>query len=239
MADTLKMLQCLHAVYELFWKDLPFSNIFAYITPDILHQLHKGVFHNHLLQWCVSIVGEKEIDAHFQVMSQFPGLQHFAKGILMVSQWTSTEYKEMQRVFVGLLSGAVDDHVLMVIHSLLDFIYFVQCQQHMDLLLKAMEESLKTFHIHKYILINLQVCKDFNIPKIHSLQHYVSSIQALGSTDGYNMDNKHDYVEQMVLWLQQQEVIHCKSMYLAWRQLRTLLGAITKSLNIPLGAESL
>ncbi|KAI5983310.1 hypothetical protein EDC04DRAFT_2874145 [Pisolithus marmoratus] len=188
MADTLKML-------KFDDEDLPFTNIFTCITPNFSISFTRG------------IVGEKEIDACFQVMSRFPGLCDFAKGILMVSQ-----------VFVGLLSGTVDDHVLVVIHSLLDFIYFAQCQQHMDLSLKAMEESLKTFHIHKYILIDLQ---------IHSLQHYVSSIQALGSADGYNTeypDNKHDYVEQMALWLQWQEAIHHKSVYLTWRQLRTLLG---------------
>ncbi|KAI6035753.1 hypothetical protein EDC04DRAFT_2604843 [Pisolithus marmoratus] len=150
------------------------------------------------------------------VMKTFPSLTpslaslptssiSFTRGFYMitycnVSQWTSTEHKEMQRVFVGLLSGTIDDHVLVVIHSLLDFIYFAQCQQHTDLSLKAMEESLKTFHVHKYILIDLQVHKDFNGPKIHSLKHY------------------------MALWLQQQEAIHCKSVYLAWRQLRTLLG---------------
>ncbi|KAI6095825.1 hypothetical protein EDD16DRAFT_1491663 [Pisolithus croceorrhizus] len=249
MADTLKTLQRmrrnkrlrkfdaegLHAIFNPFWKELPFTDIFACLTPDILHQLHKGIFHDHLLQWCMSIVSEKEIDACFQAMTQYPALHHFKKGVSSVSQWTGTEHKEMQRVFVGLLAGAVDDHVLIVICSLLDFIYYVQLQQHTDTTLAAMKASLKTFHDHKHVLIELGVCEDFNMPKIHSLQHYVSSIQALGSADGYNTEyperlhinyakdgycasNKRDYVEQMALWLQCQEAMHYKSAYLAWRR---------------------
>ncbi|KIN96960.1 hypothetical protein M404DRAFT_161760, partial [Pisolithus tinctorius Marx 270] len=251
MADTLKTLQQkqkngqsrrlddegLRAVFEPFWKDLPFTNIFACITPNILHQLLKGVFHDHLLQWCIKIIGEKEIDVHFRAVTRYPALRHFAKGISTVLQWTSKEHKEMQRVFVGLLSGAVDECVLAVACSLLDFFYYTQLQQHMEKTLKAMQDSLDSFHDHKHILVKLKVQEDFNIPKIHSLLHYVSSIQALGSADGYNTEypeclhidyakdtyqasNKHDYVEQMALWLQQQEAIHYKSTYLAWRQFR-------------------
>jgi len=51
-----------------------------------------------------------------------------------------------------------------------------------------MQDSLGLFHTHKDIIMELGICKHFNIPKIHSLIHYVSSIQALGSADGYNTE---------------------------------------------------
>ena len=166
----------LHKVYELFWKDLPFTNIFTCITLDILHQLHKGIFHNHLIQWCLGMIGKKEIDVQFQAVSRYPGLCHFKKGISMVSQWTGMEHREMQRVFIGLLSGAAKDNILVIACSLLDFIYYVQFQQHMDKMLAAMQDSLSMFHAHKEVFIKLGICEHFNIPKIHSLLHYVSSI---------------------------------------------------------------
>ena len=82
----------------------------------------------------------------------------------------------MQRVFVSLLAGSVNDRVLAAARSLLDFCYYAQFQHHTDQTLEAMEASLKAFHDHKDVFIELEVHKDFNIPKIHSLLHYVSSI---------------------------------------------------------------
>ena len=175
------------------------------------------------------------MDARFQAMSQYPGLHHFKKGISVVSQWTGTEHREMERVFVGLLSSAAKENVLMMACSLLEFIYYAQFQQHTDKTLTAMQDSLSLFHVHKGILTELGICNHFNVPKIHSLMHYVSSIQALGSADGYNTEypeqlhinyakdayrasNKCDYVKQMALWLQRQDTIHHKTTYHAWRQ---------------------
>jgi hypothetical protein len=185
------------------------------------------------VKWCIALIGEDEFDARFMTMHGHAGLRHFKKGISSVSQWTGTEHKEMQHVVLGVLAGAVSAQVLTVVKSLIDFIYYAQFQSHTSRTLDALQSSLDTFHANKDILIELGICEHFSTPKIHSLQHYVDAIRALGSADGYNTEaperlhidfakaayrasNKRDYTSQMTVWLQRQEAFALRQSYLDW-----------------------
>ncbi|KAJ3859357.1 hypothetical protein EV359DRAFT_68232 [Lentinula novae-zelandiae] len=107
-----------------FWKDLPLCNIFECITPDLLHQLHKGVFSDHVASWAQKSIknGQEEIDMRYQAMPTHPTLRHFKQGISKVTQWTGGEYRSMAKVFLGTLAGAAEPRVIRAVQALEDFI---------------------------------------------------------------------------------------------------------------------
>ncbi|KAI0665542.1 hypothetical protein C8Q78DRAFT_1072936 [Trametes maxima] len=210
--------QGLRPVYKPFWADLPHVDVFACITPDILHQLHKGVVKDHLIVW--------SLDERFAAI-------HFHRGISKISQWTGSEAKEVEKVLLGLLVGRIPLRALKAIRGLLDFVYYAQYEVHSQTTLGKMKQALNTFHRHKQALIDLGVREHFNIPKLHSLIHYVEAIERLGCLDGVNTESserlhidyakkayratsRKDYVSQMTLWLQRQEAVVRRDAYLAW-----------------------
>lgn len=217
-----------------FWKNLPHCDIFSTFTPDLLHQLHKGVFGDHVSKWARKTVPRKdEIDQRYKSMTTHPSLRHFQKGITLVSQWTGQEYKELQKVFLSAIAGATDGEVVSAVRAVLDFIYYAHFEQHTDSTLKQLEIAWTDFHERKSIFIDHAIREHFNIPKLHSMQHYLHMIKSHGTTDNFNTElperlhidiakdafvhtNKRDYIAQMRLRLQRHEVVCKFTAYLQW-----------------------
>ncbi|KAK1224152.1 hypothetical protein PQX77_012956 [Marasmius sp. AFHP31] len=221
-----------------FWMDLPLCNIFHCFTPDILHQLHKGVFKDHVAKWSVeslphssNTASKAEVDARFKSMPRHSELRHFKKGISLVVQWTGNEYKHMEKVFLGVLSGTAPREVVVCVRAVLDFIHYAQLEIHTDGSLEKMDTALRTFHDHKEAAFTTR--EHFNIPKIHSMQHYVPTIQSHGVATGYNTEwserlhidftklayrasNRKEFIKQMAKWLDRRESIQYFSRFLSW-----------------------
>ncbi|KAG1801815.1 uncharacterized protein BJ212DRAFT_1204204, partial [Suillus subaureus] len=66
--------------------------------------------------------------------------------------------------------------------------YLAQYPTHDDHTLGYLQDALDASHKHKVVLIELGVRDHFNIPKIHSLTHYINSTHMFGAMDNYNTE---------------------------------------------------
>ncbi|QRV91967.1 transporter protein Sec61 subunit alpha [Ceratobasidium sp. AG-Ba] len=217
-----------------FWKNHQYTDIGCLLTPDLLHQLHKGVLKDHLTKWATHIVGKRIIDKRHTTMPEFHGMRHFKNGILSVSQWTGRELKEMAKVLLPIIATE-DNEVVTAARALLDFVYLAHASSLKDTELAAMEIALRTFHKFKIIFRQygaISTKKGFHgIPKIHMILHYVYIIRQLGTPDGYNTEtserlhidfaklgyrasNKVNATKQMALYIQRLEALAMHQLYL-------------------------
>ncbi|KAG8771371.1 hypothetical protein FRC12_003652 [Ceratobasidium sp. 428] len=178
-----------------WWANLPTVEFATCITPDLLHQLHKGVFMGHALRWVQRKLGKPAVDERFSSMTRAQDLRHFQRGISVVKQWTGREAKEMEKIFVPLIAehGELSDDLVAFLRSLLDFTYIARAARLTDGELDELREAHSEMHRLKHSLVTPKIYRNLKrldaIPKWHMLSHYVESIRDLGTPDGYNTES--------------------------------------------------
>ncbi|KAH9046933.1 hypothetical protein EDB84DRAFT_1586692 [Lactarius hengduanensis] len=105
-----------------FTSEFPRADIYELVAPDILHQVVKGTFKDHLVTW----VGEYlDLTSAIALAPPFPGLRRFPQG-RGFKQWTGDDSKALMKVYLPALEGHLPADVIRAFRAFLDFCYLVQ-----------------------------------------------------------------------------------------------------------------
>ncbi|TFK95329.1 hypothetical protein BDV98DRAFT_643122 [Pterulicium gracile] len=170
-----------------FTHSFPFTNIHELITPDILHQLIKGAFKDHFVDWIFLYLkhyhGEAmanqimdDIDQRIAIVPSFPGLRRFPKG-RRFKQWTGDDSKALMKVILPALEHWLPGEVVRCFASLIKFCYLARRSVITEDNLTKMLSLLEDLHYHCKVLLLPGVRDDFNLPRQHALMHYIDYIR--------------------------------------------------------------
>ncbi|KAJ7163934.1 hypothetical protein C8R43DRAFT_1168740 [Mycena crocata] len=177
-----------------FTHDFPRAEIYELISPDLLHQIIKGTFKDHLVEWVMQYLhathGEAraleiiaDIDHRISAVPSFPGLRRFPDG-RDFSQWTGDDSKALMKVYVAAIAGHVPSEMVRCVSAFLDFCYLVRRNAITSDTLDEIQEALDRFHTHRDVFIATGVRVNISLPRQHSMVHYLPSIILFGSPNG-------------------------------------------------------
>jgi hypothetical protein len=263
-------------VQEPFWKDLMCTNIFSGMFPDALHQLQKGVIFDHLFEWAkrsewlpaiqqapssrkkssnskTSAKGPLKSDmAHLlgKRHSQLPPHPHtriYEKKVLTnLKQTTGREQRNVIAQLSVVVQG-LDPSLSTLVHLTANIYYMATYRAHTTNSLQELDSYIDDWFRAAEALFRLNIRSHLNVPKIHSLLHYVAAFRRFGACDNYNTEtferhhidfmknpygrtNRRDYFPQIIKRLERDDKILAY-----WKDLfrKGLLPASLASIVLP------
>ncbi|KAH9946448.1 hypothetical protein B0H21DRAFT_822755 [Amylocystis lapponica] len=179
----------------LFTNDFPRADINQLMTPDLLHQIIKGAFFDHLVIWVGEYLvlehGESaaekildEIDRRIAAVPAFAGLRCFPEG-RNFKQWTGDDSKALMKVYIPAIAGLVPRDIVCTFSAFLQFCYLVRCLFLTERTLQEVSSALDRFRIYRKVFEITGVRPDgFSLPRQHSMDHYMQHTRNFGVPNG-------------------------------------------------------
>ncbi|THU77673.1 hypothetical protein K435DRAFT_824275 [Dendrothele bispora CBS 962.96] len=177
-----------------FTHNFPRADIHVMLTSDLLHQVIKGTFKDHLVEWVYDYLvithGDAQgniimddIDRRLAATPAFPGLRRFPHG-RRFKQWTGDDSKALMKIYLAAVASYLPDEMMQCLRAFLDFCYLARRQDIDEQMLSSINLALRRFHHYRTIFIQTGVRDDFSLPRQHSLVHYHENIILFGAPGG-------------------------------------------------------
>ncbi|KAJ6455051.1 hypothetical protein C8R45DRAFT_1188795 [Mycena sanguinolenta] len=173
-----------------FSNAFPRANINELLSCDLLHQVIKGTFKDHIVTWVNEYLhlvhGEKraleiiqDIDRRLSAVPEFPGLRRFPDG-RDFNQWTGDDSKALMKAR-RLLAEYLPSDMVKCLAAFMDFCYLVHCNAITADDLPRIQDALDRFHQYRRVFVECGVRVDISLPRQHSLVHYIPGIRLIWS----------------------------------------------------------
>ncbi|TEB21048.1 hypothetical protein FA13DRAFT_1834691 [Coprinellus micaceus] len=177
-----------------FTHSFPRADIHELMAPDLLHQVIKGTFKDHLVEWVMQYLHQEhgearaveiitDIDRRISAVPIFPGLRRFQDG-RDFAQWTGDDSKALMKVYLAAIAGHVPDEMVQCLSSFLEMCYIFRRNAITISAIEKAQEHLTRFHELREIFVETGTRTHLSLPRQHALSHFIPSIIDFGSPNG-------------------------------------------------------
>ncbi|KZP04646.1 hypothetical protein FIBSPDRAFT_915040 [Athelia psychrophila] len=169
-----------------FTTGFPRADIHELLSPDLLHQVIKGTFKDHLVMWVGDYLVHEhgpagaakimaDIDRRIAIVPPFPGLRRFPEG-RRFKQWTGDDSKALMKVYLPAISGHVPPQMVRALSAFLDFCYLVRRDVIDEATLDDIDDALSRFQRDRVAFGDVRA-RGFSLPRQHSLSMHIRAVK--------------------------------------------------------------
>ncbi|PBK82674.1 hypothetical protein ARMGADRAFT_1140721 [Armillaria gallica] len=153
------------------------ANLHELLSPDLLHQIIKGTFKDHLVTW---------VEEYIKT-SNTP--QEVARILADIDcRYTGDDSKALMKVYLPAIAGHVPPQMVCTLSAFMEFCYCVRRSVIDEDDLVKIDASVTNFHCEREVFHDIRsdgTCTDvFSLPHQHALSHFHHFIQEFRAPNG-------------------------------------------------------